>query len=101
MLIQDYLDICDPLLTFDMAVRDEIIRSNPTDRGLKEVKRGCGKQSGVRHSLTIEQQCIFMDYIENHPVIETPYIFPVDFYLPIKAAFTYPETPNFGAYTHT
>ena len=43
MLIQDYMDICNPLQTFDMAVRDEIIRSNPTDRVLKEVKRGYGK----------------------------------------------------------
>ena len=54
--------------TFDMAVRDEIIRSNPTDRVLKEVKRGCGKNSGIRHALTIEQQRAFMDYIANHPV---------------------------------
>ena len=54
--------------TFDMAVRDEIIRSNPTDRVLKEVKRGCGKNSGVRHALTLEQQRAFMDYIANHPV---------------------------------
>ena len=35
---------------------------------MKEVKRDGGKNKGVRHALTIEQQRAFMDYIANHPV---------------------------------
>ena len=54
--------------TFDMAVRDDIIRKNPSDDVMKRMKRDIGKNKGVRHALTIEQQRAFMDYIANHPV---------------------------------
>ena len=53
---------------FDMAVRDEIIRNNPSDSVMKEVKKNSGKNKGVRHALTIEQQRAFMEYMANHPV---------------------------------
>lgn len=52
--------------TFQLAVRDDIIRKNPSDGVMKEV--GKGKMRGVRHALTIEQQRAYMDYIANHPV---------------------------------
>lgn len=54
--------------TFELAVRDEIIRKNPTDGVMREVTKKSGKNRGVRHALTIEQQRAFMDYIANHPV---------------------------------
>ena len=54
--------------TFQLAVRDEIIRKNPTDGVMKEISRESGQNSGVRHALTIEQQRCFMEYIANHPI---------------------------------
>ena len=54
--------------TFQLAVRDEIIRKNPSDGVIKEISKRAGKSRGVRHALTIEQQRAFMDYIANHPV---------------------------------
>ena len=54
--------------TFQLDVRDEIIRKNPTDGVMKEISRESGKNRGVRHALTIEQQRCFMEYIANHPI---------------------------------
>ena len=54
--------------TFDMAVRDDIIRKNPSDGVMKEVNKESDKMKGMRHALTIEQQRAFMDHIANHPV---------------------------------
>lgn len=54
--------------TFQLAVRDEIIRINPTNGIMKEISRESGKNRGVRHALTIDQQRAFMEYIANHPI---------------------------------
>ena len=54
--------------TFQLAVRDEIIRNNPTDGVVKEISKQAGKNRGVRHALTIEEQRAFMEYVANHPV---------------------------------
>jgi integrase len=54
--------------TFQMAVRDDIIRKNPTDGVMAEITKKTGIHRGVRHALTAEQQKAFMDYIANHPV---------------------------------
>ena len=54
--------------TFQLAVRDEVIRINPTDDVMAEIKKSSGAKTGVRHALTIAQQRAFMDYIANHPV---------------------------------
>ena len=51
-----------------MAVRDDIIRKNPSDGVMKELNKESGKMKGMRHALTIQQQRAFMDYIANHPV---------------------------------
>lgn len=53
--------------TFQLAVRDEIIRMNPSDA---EIKKKSGKNKGVRHALTLEQQRAFMNYVANSPVFE-------------------------------
>ena len=51
--------------TFKLAVRDDIIRTNPSDGVMAELKKQPGKNHGVRHALTIEQQMAFMSYIES------------------------------------
>ncbi len=53
--------------TFQMAVRDNIIRINPSDGVMAQVKKKQGKRHGVRHALTIEQQRAFMNYISENP----------------------------------
>lgn len=54
--------------TFQLAVRDDIIRNNPSDGVMSEIKKKGGKNKGVRHSLTLEQQRAFMNYTANSPV---------------------------------
>ena len=54
--------------TFEMAVRDDIIRKNPTDGVMAELKKNMGKNKGVRHALTLEQQRAFLNYVKDHPV---------------------------------
>lgn len=54
--------------TFQLAVRDDIIRKNPTDGVMREIKKKAGKNKGVRHALTIEQQRAFTEFIAIHPV---------------------------------
>lgn len=52
---------------FDMAVRDDIIRKNPTDGVMAEIKKNSGKNKGIRHALTVEQQKAFIDAIRYSP----------------------------------
>ncbi len=54
--------------TFDLAVRDDIIRKNPTSGVMAEIKKSSGKNKGVRHALTVEQQDAFMNYTREHPI---------------------------------
>lgn len=54
--------------TFELAVRDDIIRKNPTNGVMKEISKRSGKNRGVRKALTMEQQRIFMEYIAGHPI---------------------------------
>ncbi len=53
--------------TFQLAVRDDIIRKNPTEGVMKEITKRTGMHRGVRHSLTVDQQRAFMDYIAHNP----------------------------------
>ena len=52
---------------FDMAVRDDVIRKNPTDGVMAEIKKNSGKNKGIRHALTVEQQKAFIDAIRYSP----------------------------------
>lgn len=52
--------------TFQLAVRDNIIRTNPSDGVMAQVKKQPGRNHGVRHALTLEQQRAFINYIENN-----------------------------------
>lgn len=54
--------------TFQLAVRDDIIRKNPSDGVMVELKKNLGMKTGVRHALTIPQQRAFMEYIATHPI---------------------------------
>lgn len=54
--------------TFQLAVRDDIIRKNPTDGVMAEICKKTGMHRNVRHALTVDQQRAFMDYMANHPV---------------------------------
>ena len=54
--------------TFQLAVRDNIIRINPSDGVMAEIKKKNGKNKGVRHALTRQQQKAFLEYTKNSPV---------------------------------
>jgi len=54
--------------TFRMAVRDEIIRLNPTDDVMSDFKKKNSHGKDKRIALTVEQQRAFMTYIANSPV---------------------------------
>lgn len=53
--------------TFTLAVRDGIIRNNPTDGVCAELKKGHTK-SEQRHALTIDEQRLFMDFLKESKV---------------------------------
>ena len=53
--------------TFNLAFKDEIIRKNPTDGALAEIKRKLKGSAGIRHALTVEQEKAFIDYFESRP----------------------------------
>jgi len=51
--------------TFQMAVRDNVIRNNPTDGVLAEIKKKQKGRAEIRHALTLEQERAFLDYLSN------------------------------------
>ena len=50
---------------FQMAVRDGLIRTNPTDGVMAEIKKSRLWDKPKRHSLTIPQQKAFMDFLKG------------------------------------
>lgn len=54
--------------TFQLAVRDDIIRKNPSDGVIREISKKAGKNKGIRHALTVDEQRAFMEYIAEHPI---------------------------------
>lgn len=52
---------------FQVAVDDGIIRANPTDNMLKELKMSHGFEREKKNALTVEQQKLFFDYMLSHP----------------------------------
>ena len=53
--------------TFQLAIRDGIIRINPCDGVITEIKRSVGKSRSPRHALTVEQQKAFLKYVSETP----------------------------------
>lgn len=49
--------------TFQLAVRDDIIRKNPVDGAYCEIKKRNGGSRKTRRALTVEQQRELMDYV--------------------------------------
>ena len=56
--------------TFQLAVRDDIIRKNPVDGAFTEVKKRHGGCRKLRHALTVEQQRAFIRYVADSPVFD-------------------------------
>lgn len=50
---------------FNMAVRDNIIRNNPSDHVMAEVKKKLKGRPEPRHALTFEQQQTFMTFLDR------------------------------------
>lgn len=53
--------------SFQLAVRDNIIRNNPCDGVMAELKKKSGNTHGMRHALTPDQQTAFVNYLEESP----------------------------------
>ncbi len=51
--------------TFELAVKDDIIRKNPCIGAMAELRKTTGAKSNVRHALTVEQQRAFLNFISN------------------------------------
>ena len=55
---------------FDIAVRDGLIRTNPTDGVMNEIKKANPGWKNKRHALTIPQQRNFVNFIDEHDTYE-------------------------------
>ena len=51
---------------FGNAVRDGLIRSNPTDGVISELKKETKAEIEKRHALTIEEQTAFVDFVKEN-----------------------------------
>ena len=51
----------------EMAVDDNLIRSNPADKALKELQKQASNEKTERFSLTVAQEEAFFSYIADHP----------------------------------
>lgn len=51
--------------SFQMAVRDNLIRTNPSDGVVGEIKKSYKGQKDKRHALTYEQQMLFLNYLDG------------------------------------
>ena len=53
--------------SFQLAVRDDIIRKNPVDGAYTEVKKRNGGSRKKKRALTVEQQRSFINYVADNP----------------------------------
>lgn len=53
--------------SFQLAVRDDIIRKNPIDGAYAEVKKRNGGSRKRKRALTVEQQRAFVNYVAENP----------------------------------
>lgn len=54
---------------FELAVRDDIIRKNPSYRIMDDIVKSTGRRKGRRKALTVEEQKAFMNYILDNPYL--------------------------------
>lgn len=52
---------------FQFAVDDDMIRANPTSRMMKELRIAYGNDSEKRKALTVEQQKLFLSFLQRRP----------------------------------
>ncbi|MBR3361187.1 MAG: site-specific integrase [Lachnospiraceae bacterium] len=52
---------------FQVAVDDSLIRMNPTEKVLSELKRAYAGDTEKRKALTLEQQNLFLDFLKEDP----------------------------------
>lgn len=52
---------------FDIAVDDNYIRTNPTDKMLKELKQSHNFEQEKRRALTVDEQKLFLNFLREHP----------------------------------
>ena len=64
--VENIHTLINPVLS--MAVRDGIIRNNPADGLMKEMKRSSLWRKGERHPLSIEESTAFLNYVESSPI---------------------------------
>ena len=64
--IENIHTLLNPVLS--MAVRDGIIRTNPAEGLMRELKRSSLWEKGERHPLTMEESAAFLNYVEGSPV---------------------------------
>lgn len=55
---------------FDIAVEDEYLRSNPSSNALKEIKRVYNLRPTKRKALTLEEERIFLDFLQSSPTYQ-------------------------------
>ena len=55
---------------FEMALRDCIIRTNPTHNVLGQFKKQTGANRGVRSALIPEEQKAFVQFMDGHPTYD-------------------------------
>ena len=65
--------------TFQMAVRDNIIRNNPTDGVMAELKKKLKGKAEPRHALTLDEERAFLDYLDKPENIRWKPLFTVMF----------------------
>lgn len=55
---------------FELAERDGVIRKNPCDMAFRDACKECCDGQKKRRSLTIQEQTVFLEYIDNHPIFD-------------------------------
>lgn len=65
--------------TFQLAVRDNVIRNNPADGAMAEVNKKWDGESGVRHALSIEEERAFLDCLDFQKNLKWKPLFTVMF----------------------
>ena len=65
--------------TFQMAVRDNVLRNNPTEGVMAELKKKMKGSAEIRHALTLEEERAFLGFLEKAEYIRWKPLFTVMF----------------------
>ncbi len=64
---------------FQLAVRDNVIRNNPADGAMAEVRKRWDVSSGIRHALTVDEEQAFLKSLDDPKNIRWKPLFTVMF----------------------